>query len=205
MVKLTRNYTKSGDRGQTALGTGVRVDKDDPRVEAYGSVDEVNAAIGVARAQAQDAGHDALRTLLGAVQHDLFDLGADLCIPIEPGEDPDKVLRITQEQVDGVEREIDRFNEGLGSLTSFVLPAGTPLAAHLHLARTICRRAERRVATLAREQPDATSGLAIMYLNRLSDLLFVLARAANQASGGDTLWVPGSGRPDRDTRAREPE
>jgi len=198
MVKLNRIYTKSGDGGETALGSGTRVEKDDPRVEAYGSVDEVNAAIGVALQHAGAGGHDPVRALLNTVQHDLFDLGADLCIPITKDEDPSAMLRVTQGQVDHIEREIDRFNEGLGELTSFVLPGGTPLAAHMHLARTVCRRAERRVATLTRLEPDATSRLAVMYLNRLSDLLFVLARAANRDHGGDVLWVPGSGRPGAD-------
>ena len=200
MVKLTRIYTKSGDDGETALGTGERVEKDDPRVEGYGSVDEINAAVGVALLHAPPEPDDPVRTLLRMIQHDLFDLGADLCIPITEDEDPGSMLRITQGQVDHIEREIDRFNEGLGELTSFVLPGGTALAAQLHLARTICRRAERRVSSLKHADPDRTSGIAITYLNRLSDLFFVLARVANRSGEGDVLWEPGSGRPSNEAR-----
>ena len=195
MVKLTKIYTRSGDSGTTALGSGERVAKDDLRVEAYGCVDETNAAIGVAISNPEGvAGEGPIRACLARIQHDLFDLGADLCVPIKDGEDRSAMLRITPEQVDRLEDEIDRFNESLGDLTSFVLPSGTALAAGLHLARTICRRAERRVATLMSEQGASTSGDTLRYLNRLSDLLFVLARAANAAGEGDVLWVPGAGR-----------
>lgn len=193
MVKLTKIYTKSGDSGTTVLGSGLRVGKDDLRVEAYGCVDELNAAMGVAVAR---AGMDhPYRALLVRVQNELFDLGADLCVPVVDGEDASKALRVTQAQVDRLEDGIDEINNGLGELRSFVLPGGDGLSADLHLCRTVCRRAERRVTTLLREDPGGTSGLTLVYLNRLSDLLFVLARRVNHESGdGDVLWVPGAGR-----------
>ncbi len=192
MVKLTKIYTRTGDSGTTGLGTGQRVHKSHPRVESYGGVDETNAAIGVAILQ---AGDDAeIKTLLESIQHDLFDLGADLCTPIKKDEDPAMVLRVTQAQVDRLEDAIDRWNADLEALTSFVLPGGTPLSSYLHVARTVCRRAERHVAALIELEADETSMLTMMYLNRLSDLLFVLGRAANDGGKGDVLWVPGKTR-----------
>ena len=188
MVRLTRIYTRGGDAGQTSLGDGARVPKHDPRVAAFGTVDEANAAIGVARLHTTgDA--DAM---LGRIQNDLFDLGADLCTPEEehPAYPP---LRITDAQVERLEREIDALNEGLGELTSFILPGGGPAAAFLHLARTVARRAERSAVALAASgQP--VSGPALRYLNRLSDLLFVAARVANDQGRADVLWQAGATR-----------
>lgn len=191
MVKLTRIYTRSGDDGFTGLGDGSRVPKTDPRVEAYGTVDEANAALGLASVAAEGE----MRALLEALQQDLFDAGADLCTPITQAETPGQRLRITPEQTRRLEPIIDRYNEPLGPLTSFILPGGTELAARLHLARTVTRRAERLVVALHAAQPDATNPEAVKYLNRLSDLLFVLCRAANAAAGRpDVLWVPGANR-----------
>lgn len=183
MVKLTKIYTKTGDDGQTGLGDGRRVSKAGLRVAAMGAVDETNAAIGLARLAAsgdQDA-------MLARIQNDLFDLGADLAVPGAPG---DGKLRITAEQVTRLEREIDAVNATLPPLTSFVLPGGTALAAHLHMARTICRRAESVMVALAAE--DGLNPQALAYINRLSDHLFVMARAAN--GGQDVLWSPGATR-----------
>lgn len=197
MVKINKIYTRTGDDGTTGLGTGTRVPKSDPRVTAYGEVDEANAALGLAVIEADraaDPGARDLAPLLRALQHDLFDAGADLCIPIRPGEAPGSALRITQNQVDHLEQLIDRSNANLAPLNSFILPGGSPLAAALHLARTITRRAERATVALAAVQPDETSPLAIAYLNRLSDLLFVLARVANNQGRDDVLWIPGMNR-----------
>jgi cob(I)alamin adenosyltransferase len=197
MVKINKIYTRTGDDGTTGLGTGQRVRKDDPRVTAYGEVDEANAALGLAVIEAERA-HPTpaqdLAPILRAIQHDLFDVGADLCIPIAPGEAPGAALRVTRAQVDRLEHLIDRFNADLAPLNSFILPGGAPLAAALHLARTITRRAERATASLARQQPEQTSPLALTYLNRLSDLLFVLARIANDRGRADVLWIPGANR-----------
>ncbi len=193
MVNLTKIYTKSGDDGTTGLGTGKRVSKTDIRVGAYGSVDETNAFVGVAICQIP-SDQKRLAEVLNAVQHDLFDLGADLCTPIVPDEDAKGVLRITADQTQWLESVIDEVNADLESLKSFVLPAGTPLATALHVARTVCRRAERDVAQLLEAEPKATSAETMRYLNRLSDLLFVLARAANRGAQGDVLWVPGKNR-----------
>jgi cob(I)alamin adenosyltransferase len=187
MVKLTRIYTGGGDKGETSLGDGVRVAKHSPRVEAFGTVDEVNASIGLARLHANG---DA-DTILARVQNDLFDLGADLCVP-EYGRRAEGALRITAPQVERLEGEIDRINEGLAPLDSFVLPGGTALSAHLHLARTVARRAERLVTTLAMD--EAVNEHALKYLNRLSDLLFVMARQANDGGERDVLWAPGATR-----------
>lgn len=198
MVKLNRIYTRTGDDGTTGLGTGGRVAKDDPRVEAYGTVDEANAALGVAIAMAgvcEPGGNvERIVGVLLSVQHDLFDLGADLCVPRTPAESEGSRLRVTPGQVDRLERLIDEFNENLAPLTSFVLPGGSRLASGLHLARTVVRRAERLVVGLQRAEPDATSEVSVRYLNRLSDLLFVLSRVANDNGATDTLWVPGSNR-----------
>ena len=191
MVRLTRIYTKGGDKGETSLGSGARVAKHDPRVAAYGTVDEANAAIGLARLHIGDAQADT-DAILGRVQNDLFDLGADLCRPETPetGKPSEPTpLRVTAGQVARLEGEIDRLNADLAPLTSFVLPGGTPAAAYLHLARTVARRAEREMTLLA--QSEAVNPDAIRYINRLSDLLFVLGRALNDGGAQDVLWEPG--------------
>ena len=185
MVKLTRIYTRGGDRGETSLGDGARVPKHDPRVAACGAVDEANAAIGVARLDASGA----VDEMLARIQNDLFDLGADLC---RPGADADDKLRIQQSQIDRLEREIDALNARLAPLDSFVLPGGTPVAARLHVARTLARRAEREITALAASEP--VNPLAVMYVNRLSDHLFVLSRHANDYGAKDVLWRPGANR-----------
>lgn len=201
MVRLSKIYTKTGDDGTTGLGDGQRVAKDSVRVESYGTVDEANAAIGVAVVISERGGGASqtadLTEVLRSTQHDLFDAGADLCTPIDPAEKPGVALRITPAQVERLEKLIDRYNEPLPALTSFVLPGGTELAAALHVARTVARRAERLVVTLARQEPAQTSHEVVLYLNRLSDLLFVLSRVANRRGGsnGDVLWVPGRNRP----------
>ena len=191
MVLLSRIYTRTGDKGTTALGDGRRVAKDHRRIEAFGTVDELNSAIGVAVSSGLDArGADLLRR----VQNDLFDLGADLCVPEirKGGRRPARrALRITEAHVRPLEAAIDRFNGALQPLRSFVLPGGTVASSWLHLARTICRRAERRVVALARG--EKVNPQAVIYLNRLSDLLFVIARRANDGGRGDILWVPGGG------------
>ena len=190
MVKLTKIYTRGGDKGETSLGDGSRVKKHDLRVATYGTVDEANAAIGVARLQcADDADVDAM---LSRIQNDLFDLGADLCTPIVADEAPGKALRIVQAQVDRLERAIDVMNAALAPLSSFVLPGGAPAAAALHVARTIIRRAERDITALI--QSEAVNPQALMYTNRLSDHLFVLSRHINAKGAGDVLWVPGANR-----------
>lgn len=190
MVTLNKIVTKAGDGGRTRLATGEEVWKGGVRVEAYGSVDEVNAAIGLARLHVEPR----LDAILARVQNDLFDLGADLATP-ERGE-PLKFepLRITDAQVDRLEREVDEINGALAPLTSFILPAGAPAAAHLHLARTVARRSERAVARLMETPGETVSPAALKYLNRLSDLLFVLARAANDGGRADVLWTPGANR-----------
>jgi cob(I)alamin adenosyltransferase len=189
MVYLSRIYTKSGDGGDTGLGNGQRVSKDHARVEAYGQVDELNACLGLLVAHCPDAPE---RELLLAVQNDLFDVGADLCVPAAADEKPDTALRVTAAQAERLERAIDRLNEKLEPLHSFILPGGTPAAAWLHLARTVCRRAERAVVTLTHAEP--LNPQVVVYLNRLSDLLFVLGRVANDNGKGDVLWVPGKSR-----------
>jgi cob(I)alamin adenosyltransferase len=187
MVRLTRIYTRGGDRGQTSLGDGGRVPKHDLRVAAYGTVDEANAVIGLARLRTE-AQEDAM---LARIQNDLFDLGADLC---RPGDDPDEAgaLRIQPRQVQRLEGEIDDLNAALAPLDSFVLPGGRPAAAYLHQARTVVRRAERLTTELATREP--VNPIAIQYLNRLSDHLFVLARHLNDRGKADVLWVPGGNR-----------
>ncbi len=187
MVKLTRIYTRGGDKGETSLGSGERVAKHDPRVAAYGTVDEANATVGLVRLHLEK--ESEADEILARVQNDLFDLGADLCRP-EDGEPSDPPpLRVTAGQVERLEAEIDRVNADLAPLTSFVLPGGTPAAAHLHLARTVARRAEREMTALAENEP--VNPQAVRYMNRLSDLLFVLARALNDGGAQDVLWVPG--------------
>jgi cob(I)alamin adenosyltransferase len=195
MVKLTRIYTRGGDKGETSLGRGERVAKHDPRVEAYGTTDEANAVIGLARAAIErTVRNDELRRhvddMLKRIQNDLFDLGADLCT-IE-GKAGEQALRVLPSQTERLEREIDAMNGELSPLTSFVLPGGSETAAWLHLARTVTRRAERCMTALAREQP--VSPEAIKYINRLSDHLFVLSRKLNDNGGSDVLWVPGANR-----------
>ena len=191
MVKLTKIYTGGGDTGETSLGDGARVSKDDIRVEAYGAVDETNAALGLARVAAQASALDAADAILMRAQNDLFDLGADLCTPEEGRRGPG-ALRITPEQADRLEREIDDINSALSPLESFVLPGGSTASAHLHLARTIARRAERHVVTLSKTA--TINPTVIVYLNRLSDLLFVLARHCNEDGARDVLWTPGANR-----------
>lgn len=190
MVVLNRIYTRTGDKGDTALGDGTRVAKHALRVEAYGTVDEANAAIGLARLHAEAA----MDAALARIQNDLFDLGADLCRPPREGEEAAEhpPLRIVPAQVDRLEREIDAMIEGLEPLRSFILPGGAPLAAHLHHARTVCRRAERLTVALAGAEPVGEA--PARYLNRLSDWLFVAGRVANDQGAGDVLWVPGANR-----------
>lgn len=188
MVYLSRIYTKSGDAGETGLGDGRRVPKDDPRVTAYGAVDELNAVLGLLLAEA-DVIDAETATLLRGVQNDLFDVGADLCLPPTANEAPGQVLRVRPEQALRLEAAIDRTTANLQPLHSFVLPGGSKTSAWCHLARTVCRRAERDVVTLART--ESVNPEVIVYLNRLSDLLFVLARAGNDNGHADVLWVPG--------------
>jgi cob(I)alamin adenosyltransferase len=189
-VHLTRIYTRTGDAGMTALGDGSRVPKTDPRIEAYADVDETNAAIGVALALGGLS--DELTAVLTRVQNDLFDLGADLCAPIVPNPKWPP-LRVEEDYVARLEGWCDEFNAKLSKLDSFILNGGTPGAALLHAARTTCRRAERRAWTLIEVDPERTNQLTAKYLNRLSDLLFILARTANP--DGDVKWVPGGERP----------
>lgn len=184
MVKLTRIYTKGGDKGTTSLGTGTRVPKHDLRVEAYGTVDEANAAIGLARLH---TGGDA-DAALARIQNDLFDLGADLCVP---GTGADR-LRVSEAQCLRLEVEMAEMNAAIAPLNSFILPGGSAGAAHAHLARTITRRAERLVVALAAE--EAVNPNAVRYLNRLSDFMFVLARRLNDQGRADVKWVPGASR-----------
>jgi cob(I)alamin adenosyltransferase len=190
MVYLSRIYTKAGDGGETGLGDGSRVPKDHPRVTAYGSVDELNSVLGVLLALRPEPAEAAL---LRDVQNDLFDVGADLCVPQPADEAAGARLRVRAEQSARLESAIDRLNADLAPLTSFVLPGGEPEAAWCHLARTVCRRAERDVVTLARH--EAINPQVVVYLNRLSDLLFVLARAYNKGGRGDVLWQPGKTQP----------
>ena len=192
MVRLTRIYTRTGDKGDTALSTGERVRKTHPRVETYGAVDETNACLGLARLH---TGPDALLdAMLGRVQNELFDLGADLSTPERGVRAGAAALRITDDQVARLEREIDQLNKGLSPLTSFVLPGGSPASAALHQARTVCRRAERLTVALMDIPGEDVSDAAFRYLNRLSDLLFVAARWANARGAGDVLWRPGATR-----------
>ena len=193
MVQLTKIYTRGGDQGETSLGDGSRVAKHDARVEAYGTVDEANAVIGLVRVEIVSVGEDeqALDAVLGRIQNDLFDLGADLCTP-ENGRRAEGALRIVTSQVEWLEAEIDKINDRLTPLSSFILPGGSPVAANLHLARTVARRAERCVTKLARS--EAVNTEAVKYLNRLSDLLFVMSRATNNNGTNDILWIPGANR-----------
>ena len=210
MVVLNRIYTRTGDGGTTALGTGVRVPKHSQRIAAYGSVDETNAAIGMARqhlagsvlGSAGPTGpHADLDAMLVRIQNDLFDLGADLCAPEEPradegaGQAPKRErLRVSEAQVERLEQEIDGMNAQLAPLRSFVLPGGSPAAAALHVARTVCRRAEREIVALADQPGEHVSPPVLKYINRLSDLLFVASRTVNDLGKSDVLWVPGGNR-----------
>jgi cob(I)alamin adenosyltransferase len=188
MVYLSRIYTKTGDAGDTGLGDGRRVPKDHPRVEAVGGVDELNAVLGLLLAQAPDLSEHGL---VQSIQNDLFDVGADLCLPAAADEKAGEKLRVTAAQGERLEAAIDRLNADLKPRTSFILPGGSPAAAWCHLARTVCRRAERAVVTLMRT--EAVSPHVLVYLNRLSDLLFVLGRHLNQLGRKDVLWEPGQG------------
>ena len=191
MVVLNRIYTRTGDEGTTALAAGGRRLKHDLRIEAYGTVDETNACIGLARLHT--AGHD-VDPMLGRIQNDLFDLGADLATVETDKPLPYEPLRVTQAQVDRLEQEIDRLNGPMSPLRSFVLPGGTPAAAALHLARTVCRRAERHVVELMQKPDEKVSPEAVKYLNRLSDFLFVASRSVNDNGALDVLWAPGQNR-----------
>ncbi|MEI6844644.1 MAG: cob(I)yrinic acid a,c-diamide adenosyltransferase [Actinomycetes bacterium] len=190
MVHLTRIYTKTGDDGTTSLGDMSRTSKNDPRLEAYATVDEANSSIGVVLALGQLP--KGLRDLLVRIQNDLFDVGADLCTPVSdaPAFEP---LRVLESQIIYLEEHIDKYNDDLAQLRSFVLPSGTPAAALLHVARTVTRRAERRTWAAIHAFGGGVNPLTAKYLNRLSDLLFVLARTANKEEG-DQLWVPGANR-----------
>jgi cob(I)alamin adenosyltransferase len=186
MVVLNRIYTRTGDDGTTALASGERRKKYDPRVTAYGTVDETNAAIGIARLHT--ASDQLIDPMLARIQNDLFDLGADLCLPGQ------ERLRVADAQVKRLEDDIDLLNRELQPLQSFILPGGTPAAAHLHLARTICRRAERIIVELADTKGEQVSAPVVKYVNRLSDFLFVASRYLNGKGAGDVLWVPGQNR-----------
>ena len=193
MVKLNRIYTRTGDKGTTALGDGARRPKNDLRVAAYGTVDETNATIGLIRLHTRE-GQGEVDAMLARIQNDLFDLGADLCTPdtgVKPAYEP---LRMIQPQVDRLEQEIDYLNKALAPLRSFVLPGGTPAAAYLHLARTVSRRAERLMVELAAHPDEIVGDAALKYINRLSDFLFVASRYVNGRGAGDVLWVPGKNR-----------
>jgi cob(I)alamin adenosyltransferase len=189
LVKLNRIYTRTGDAGDTGLADGSRISKAHPRAQAIGDVDEANSALGIAILHIEDP---ALAKMASAIQNELFDLGADLATPGEDFAPTEMALRIVQSQIDRLEREIDEMNEALEPLRSFILPGGSPAAAHLHLARAIVRRAER--AAVAASAEMVLNPLALIYLNRLSDHLFVLARLVAKAAGGDVLWKPGATR-----------
>lgn len=191
MVKLTRIYTRGGDKGLTSLGDGSRRAKHDLRIAAYGTVDEANAAIGLARLHCRGEDAQAADAMLARIQNDLFDLGADLCTP-EAEAPKYPPLRIQQSQVERLEAEIDRMNEKLSPLNSFILPGGSAASAHLHLARTLVRRAERLIAELG--EHESLNPAALRYANRLSDHLFVLSRHLNRDGADDVLWVPGANR-----------
>ena len=195
MVVLNRIYTRTGDDGTTALGTGERRNKYDLRIAAYGTVDELNACLGIARVHTAAAA-PAVDEMLMRIQNDLFDLGADLCTPESAkGKGPGGVrLAVTDAQVMRLEHEIDGLNGDIAPLRSFVLPGGTPAAAYLHLARTVCRRAERLMVELAHRPDEAVSAVALKYVNRLSDFLFVASRFLNRKGASDVLWVPGQNR-----------
>jgi cob(I)alamin adenosyltransferase len=193
MVVLNKIYTRTGDGGLTALGTGERVPKHSARIAAYGTVDETNASIGMARIHLGGA-HADVDAILGRIQNDLFDLGADLTVPEGGQKAAREPLRVVDAQVTRLEDEIDKLNSELKPLRSFVLPGGSAAAAALHVARTVCRRAERCMVELAAQQGEHVSAPALKYINRLSDLLFVASRYVNERGQGDVLWVPGQNR-----------
>ncbi|RUW23343.1 cob(I)yrinic acid a,c-diamide adenosyltransferase [Mesorhizobium sp. M4B.F.Ca.ET.169.01.1.1] len=193
MVKLNKIYTRTGDDGTTGLGTGERRLKSDLRIDAYGTVDEANACIGMARIHTVD-GHPSIDAMLSRIQNDLFDLGADLAVPDDGKPLAYEPLRIVASQTDRVEKDIDLLNKELQPLKSFVLNGGTPAAAALHLARTVARRAERIMVALAQDPGEPVNREAIKYINRVSDFLFVAARAVNDNGKADVLWVPGKNR-----------
>jgi cob(I)alamin adenosyltransferase len=196
MVQLTRIYTRGGDAGKTSLGRGERVDKHDLRVEAYGTTDEANSILGLARQAIARGGADPklaeADAMLGRIQNDLFDLGADLCTPEGKTKRDEQALRVVPSQTERLEREIDAMNAELKPLSSFILPGGSEVASWLHLGRTVARRAERCMTALAAR--EAINPEAIKYINRLSDPLFVLARRLNDNGAGDVLWIPGATR-----------
>lgn len=192
MVTLNKIYTRTGDGGSTRLATGAPVSKASLRVDAYGGVDETNAFLGVARQHTAD--DPQLDAMLERIQNDLFDLGADLATPEQHEKPAWEPLRVVESQVERLEQEIDRLNSELSALTSFVLPAGSPASAALHVARTVCRRAERAVVQLSETEGEVVGQSALKYLNRLSDLLFVAARWANDKGAADVLWKPGATR-----------
>ncbi|MGH6798535.1 MAG: cob(I)yrinic acid a,c-diamide adenosyltransferase [Roseiarcus sp.] len=195
MVKLNVIYTRTGDKGETGLGDGSRRQKSDARVAAMGDVDEANCAIGLALLavrNASDAADLAIEPALARIQNDLFDLGADLCLPRQADEKPGAVLRVAPSQVQALEHAIDTLNGRLHPLRSFVLPGGTAASAALHLARAVCRRAERAMVALAAIEGEEVTEAALAYVNRLSDYLFVAARAANDFGKSDVLWAPGA-------------
>ena len=195
MVVLNRIYTRTGDKGDTALGSGERVSKASVRIDAYGTVDETNATIGMARLHTSEAKLQGLDAMLATIQNELFDLGADLCVPDRGQKIEWEPLRIIAAQHLRLERDIDVLNAELAPLRSFVLPAGTAAAAYLHLARTTCRKAERLMVALSSVAGERVSADAMAYINRLSDFLFVASRYANHVAGpGDVLWVPGKTR-----------
>jgi cob(I)alamin adenosyltransferase len=201
MVKLNVIYTRTGDKGETGLGDGSRRPKSDARVQAMGDVDETNCAIGLALIAVRDSSDPAdlaIEPVLTRVQNDLFDLGADLCVPMQPHEAPGAVLRVAQSQVQAVERAIDALNAKLRPLRSFVLPGGTAAAAALHQARAVCRRAERSLVALGEIEGEEVGEAALAYVNRLSDYLFVAARAANDLGRSDVLWSPGANQSESD-------
>ena len=189
MVVLNRIYTRTGDKGETALGSGERISKTHLRIHAYGTVDETNAVVGMVRLHTTAKEFRVLDDMLARIQNDLFDLGADLCVPESEKDLGYPPLRITMKQAERLEREIDELNGELQPLRSFVLPGGHPAAAHLHLARTTARRAERLIVELSRQERVSEAVLA--FINRLSDFLFVAGRWANSRGSGDQLWVPG--------------
>lgn len=193
MVKLNKIYTRTGDKGTTGLGTGARVSKYDKRISAYGTVDEANAVIGLVRLHLSDD-DKRVDEILGRIQNDMFDLGADLCVPDRGEKLAYEPLRVSDEQVERLEQEIDALNADLQPLNSFVLPGGSPASAYLHLARTVSRRAERLMTELAADERETVSDAAMKYINRLSDLLFVAGRYTNNRGFDDVLWAPGANR-----------
>jgi cob(I)alamin adenosyltransferase len=193
MVVLNRIYTKTGDAGTTALGSGERVSKTSQRIAAYGTVDETNAQIGMVRIHLA-GGNKLVDDMLLRIQNDMFDLGADLCVPDRGEKLPYEALRITEAQVKRLENEIDQMNADLQPLKSFILPGGTPAATALHVARTVSRRAEREMVALAALPNEPVSAAALKYINRLSDFLFVAGRYVNDHGKADVLWVPGKNR-----------